>query len=57
MEVAMIITFCGHSDFLFDNTVKEKLSELLIQGNLKQYLIKFTLNFVKKDGIIVLTLL
>ena len=39
----MIITFCGHSDFLFDNTVKEKLSELLIQEIRKNPTCKFYL--------------
>jgi uncharacterized phage-like protein YoqJ len=43
MEVAMTITFCGHSNFLFDNTVKEKLRELLLQEIRKNPACKFYL--------------
>ena len=41
MEVAMTITFCGHSNFSFDNTVKEKLKELLLQEIRKNPACKF----------------
>ena len=43
MEVAMTITFCGHSNFSFDNTVKEKLKELLLQEIRKNPACKFYL--------------
>ena len=43
MEVAMTITFCGHSNFSFDNTVKEKLRELLLQETRKNHACKFYL--------------
>ena len=43
MEVAMTITFCGHSNFSFDNTVKEKLRELLLQEIRKNPARKFYL--------------
>ena len=43
MEVAMTITFCGHSNFSFDNTVKEKLKELLLQKIRKNPACKFYL--------------
>jgi uncharacterized phage-like protein YoqJ len=43
MEVAMTITFCGHSNFSFDNTVKEKLRELLLQEIRKNPACKFYL--------------
>ena len=39
----MTITFCGHSNFLFDNTVKEKLRELLLQEIRKNPACKFYL--------------
>ena len=39
----MTITFCGHSNFLFDNTVKEKLRELLLQEIRKNPTCKFYL--------------
>ena len=39
----MTITFCGHSNFLFDNTVKEKLRELLLQEIRKNSACKFYL--------------
>ena len=39
----MIITFCGHSNFSFDNTVKEKLRELLLQEIRKNPACKFYL--------------
>ena len=43
MEVAMKITFCGHSNFSFDNTIKEKLKELLLQEIRKNPACKFYL--------------
>ena len=43
MEVTMTITFCGHSNFSFDNTVKEKLRELLLQEIRKNPACKFYL--------------
>jgi uncharacterized phage-like protein YoqJ len=43
VEVAMTITFCGHSNFSFDNTVKEKLRELLLQEIRKNPACKFYL--------------
>ena len=39
----MTITFCGHSNFSFDNTVKEKLRELLLQEIRKNPACKFYL--------------
>ena len=39
----MTITFCGHSNFSFDNTVKEKLKELLLQEIRKNPACKFYL--------------
>ena len=39
----MTITFCGHSNFSFDNTVKEKLRELLLQKIRKNPACKFYL--------------
>ena len=39
----MKITFCGHSNFSFDNTVKEKLKELLLQEIRKNPACKFYL--------------
>lgn len=39
----MTITFCGHSNFSFDNTVKEKLRELLLQKIRKNHACKFYL--------------
>lgn len=39
----MTITFCGHSNFLFDNTVKEKSRELLLQEIRKNPACKFYL--------------
>lgn len=39
----MTITFCGHSNFSFDNTVKEKLRELLLQETRKNHACKFYL--------------
>ncbi len=39
----MTITFCGHSNFSFDNTVKEKLKELLLQEIRKNPVCKFYL--------------
>ena len=39
----MTITFCGHSNFSFDNTVKEKLKELLLQEIRKNSACKFYL--------------
>ena len=39
----MTITFCGHSNFSFDNTVKEKLGELLLQKIRKNHACKFYL--------------
>ena len=39
----MTITFCGHSNFSFDNTVKEKLRELLLQEIRKNPVCKFYL--------------
>ena len=39
----MKITFCGHSNFSFDNTVKEKLRELLLQEIRKNPACKFYL--------------
>ena len=39
----MTITFCGHSNFSFDNTVKEKLRELLLQEIRKNLACKFYL--------------
>ena len=39
----MTITFCGHSKFSFDNTVKEKLRELLLQEIRKNLACKFYL--------------
>ena len=39
----MTITFCGHSNFSFDNTVKEKLRELLLQEIRKNPTCKFYL--------------
>ena len=39
----MTITFCGHSNFSFDNTVKEKLRNLLLQEIRKNPACKFYL--------------
>jgi len=39
----MTITFCGHSNFSFDNTVKEKLRKLLLQEIRKNPACKFYL--------------
>ena len=39
----MTITFCGHSNFSFDNTVKEKLRDLLLQEIRKNPTSKFYL--------------
>ena len=39
----MIITFCGHSNFSFDNTIKQKLKELLLQEIRKNPACKFYL--------------
>ena len=39
----MTITFCGHSNFSFDNTVKEKLKELFLQEIRKNPACKFYL--------------
>ena len=39
----MTITFCGHSNFSFDSTVKEKLKELLLQEIRKNPACKFYL--------------
>ena len=39
----MTITFCGHSNFSFNNTVKEKLKELLLQETRKNPACKFYL--------------
>ena len=39
----MTITFCGHPNFSFDNTVKEKLKELLLQEIRKNPACKFYL--------------
>ena len=39
----MIITFCGHSNYSFDDTVKEKLKELLLQEIRKNPACKFYL--------------
>ena len=39
----MTITFCGHSNFSFANTVKEKLRELLLQEIRKNPACKFYL--------------
>ena len=39
----MTITFCGHSNFSFDNTVKEKLRGLLLQKIRKNPACKFYL--------------
>ena len=39
----MIITFCGHSNYSFDDTVKEKLRGLLLQNIRKNPACKFYL--------------
>ena len=39
----MIITFCGHSNYSFDDTVKEKLRGLLLQNIRKNPTCKFYL--------------
>ena len=39
----MIITFCGHSNYSFDDTVKEKLRDLLLQNIRKNPTCKFYL--------------
>lgn len=39
----MTITFCGHSNFSFDNKIKEKLRELLFQKIRKNPASKFYL--------------
>ena len=39
----MTITFCGHYNFSFDNTVKDKLRELLLQKIRKNHACKFYL--------------
>ena len=39
----MTITFCGHSNFSFDNTIKEKLRNLLLQEIRKNPACKFYL--------------
>ena len=39
----MTITFCGHSNFSFDTTVKEKLKKLLLQEIRKHHACKFYL--------------
>lgn len=39
----MTITFCGHSNFSFDNTIKQKLKNLLLQEIRKNPACKFYL--------------
>ena len=39
----MTITFCGHSNFSFDNTIKQKLKKLLLQEIRKNPACKFYL--------------
>ena len=39
----MTITFCGHSNFSFDNTIKQKLKKLLLQEIRKNSACKFYL--------------
>ena len=39
----MTITFCGHSNFSFDNTIKQKLKNLLLQEIRKNSACKFYL--------------
>ena len=39
----MIITFCGHSNYSYDDTIKEKLRDLLLQNIKKNPACKFYL--------------
>ena len=43
MELLMIITFCGHSDFLFSDDVKQQLKNILLNEIRKNPTCKFYL--------------